>query len=147
MHVSRLTKSFISHSWQGWRSIYNNHIDFKISLIMIWVQRKQAMLMDAQRYKVKHILRQSSTMLIKTFWIFYFLWVFGFLTHKKEKIDLKQPCKNIWCKIKQTSSLQLKQPTSTQPNIGSINAWTCCNAYAWLPFFTHTSRAFGMISP
>ena len=25
----------------------------------------------------------------QTFWIFYFLWVFGFLTHKKEKIDLK----------------------------------------------------------
>ena len=31
----------------------------------------------------------------QTFWIFYFLWVFGFLTYKKEKIDLKQPCKNI----------------------------------------------------
>ena len=25
----------------------------------------------------------------QTFWIFYFLWVLGFLTHKKEKIDLK----------------------------------------------------------
>ena len=22
-------------------------------------------------------------------------------------------------------------------NIGSINAWTCCNAYACVPFFTH----------
>ena len=82
----------------------------------------------------------------KTFWIFYFLWVFGFLTHKKEKIDLKQPCKNIWCKTKQTASLQLKQPTSTLPNKGSINAWICCNAYAWVPFFTHTSRTFGVIS-
>ena len=59
---------------------------------------------------------------------FFFFWIF--LTHKKEKIDLKQPCKNIRCKNKQTNSLQLKQPTSTQPNIGSINAWTCCNAYA-----------------
>ena len=31
-------------------------------------------------------------------------------------------------------------------NIGSINAWTCCNAYACVPFFTHTTRAFGVIS-
>ena len=31
-------------------------------------------------------------------------------------------------------------------NIGSINAWTCCNAYACVPFFTHTTLAFGMIS-
>ena len=31
-----------------WRSIYNNHIDFKISLTMIWVHREQAMLVSAQ---------------------------------------------------------------------------------------------------
>ena len=30
--------------------------------------------------------------------------------------------------------------------IGSINAWICCNAYACVPFFTHTTRAFRVIS-
>ena len=38
MHVSRSTKPFTNHSWQVWRSIYNNHIDFKISSIVIRVQ-------------------------------------------------------------------------------------------------------------
>ena len=31
-------------------------------------------------------------------------------------------------------------------NIGSVNAWTCCNVYACVPFFTHTTLAFGLIS-
>ena len=31
-------------------------------------------------------------------------------------------------------------------NIGSINAWTCCNAYSCVPLFTHTTLAFGVIS-
>ena len=31
-------------------------------------------------------------------------------------------------------------------NIGSINAWTCCNTYACVPFFTHMTLAFGVIS-
>ena len=50
MHVSRSTKPFTNHSWQGWRSIYNNHKDFKISPTMIWVHREQAMLVDAQSH-------------------------------------------------------------------------------------------------
>ena len=37
MHVTRSTKSFTNHSWQVWRSIYNNHIDFKISSTVIRV--------------------------------------------------------------------------------------------------------------
>ena len=41
MHVSRSTKPFTNHSWQVWRSIYNNHIDFKISPTVIWVQRNK----------------------------------------------------------------------------------------------------------
>ena len=48
MHVSRLTKLLTNHSWQVWRSIYNNHIDVKISPTMIWVHREQAMLVNAQ---------------------------------------------------------------------------------------------------
>ena len=100
MHVSRSTKPFTNHSWQGWGSIYNSHIDFKNSPIMIWVHREQAMLVDAQsqfaqRYKRKHILRQNSTISIKLFGFSTFYVVFGFLTHKKEKIDKKQQCKNI----------------------------------------------------
>ena len=41
MHVSRLTKPFTNHLWQVWRSIYNNHIDFKISSTVIIVQRNK----------------------------------------------------------------------------------------------------------
>ena len=38
IHVSRSTKPFTNHSWQVWRSIYNNYIDFKISSTVIRVQ-------------------------------------------------------------------------------------------------------------
>ena len=38
MHVSRSTKTITNHSRQVWRSIYNSHIDFKISSIAIRVQ-------------------------------------------------------------------------------------------------------------
>ena len=41
MHVSRSTKPFTNHSWQVWRSIYNSHIDFKISSTVIRVQRNK----------------------------------------------------------------------------------------------------------
>ena len=47
-HVSRSIKPLTNHSWQVWRSIYNNHIDVKISPTMIWVHREQAMLVNAQ---------------------------------------------------------------------------------------------------
>ena len=41
MHISRSTKPFTNHSWQVWRSIYNSHIDFKISTTVIRVQRNK----------------------------------------------------------------------------------------------------------
>ena len=41
MHVSRSIKPFTNHSWQVWRSIYNSHIDFKISSTAIRVQRNK----------------------------------------------------------------------------------------------------------
>ena len=41
MHVSRSTKPFTNHSWQVWRSIYNSHIDFKSSSIVIRLQRNK----------------------------------------------------------------------------------------------------------
>ena len=31
-------------------------------------------------------------------------------------------------------------------HIEKINAWTCYNAYAWVPFFTYMAHAFGVIS-
>ena len=41
MHVSRSTKLFTNHAWQVWRSIYNSHMDFKISSTVIRVQRNK----------------------------------------------------------------------------------------------------------
>ena len=41
MHVSRSTKPFTNNSWQVWRSIYNNHKDFKISPTVIWVHENK----------------------------------------------------------------------------------------------------------
>ena len=41
MHVLRLAKPFTNHSWQVWRSIYNSHIDFKISSTVMRVQRNK----------------------------------------------------------------------------------------------------------
>ena len=93
MHVSRSTKSLTNHSWQVWRSIDNNYIDVKISPTIIWMHREQATLVNAQSHKYKGT-RQNMLMTIhnnvdQTFWIFYFLCVFGFLTQKQEKIDKK----------------------------------------------------------
>ena len=34
-------KPFTNHLWQVWRSIYNSHIDFKISFTVIRVQRNK----------------------------------------------------------------------------------------------------------
>ena len=31
-------------------------------------------------------------------------------------------------------------------HIKRIDVWTCSNAYAWVPFFTHTTRASRVIS-
>ena len=70
----------------------------------------------------------------QTFWILYFLFVFGFLTQKQVKIDKKKNVKTFKANInKQKFSKHTREITkSTQPinvtNIGSINAWTCCNA-------------------
>ena len=59
MHVSRSTKPLTNHSWQVWRSIYNNHIEVKISPTMIWVHREQATLINAQGHLCKGT-RQSA---------------------------------------------------------------------------------------
>ena len=69
MHVSRSTKPLTNHSWQVWRSIYNNHIDIKISSTMIWMHREQAMLVNAQSHKYKGT-RQNMLMTIHVFMCF-----------------------------------------------------------------------------
>ena len=95
MHVSRSTKPFTNHSCQSWRSIYNSHKRFQ-NFSHNNIGAKGASYVYrctksfAQRYKVKHILRQNSTMSINLFGFSTFYVVFGFLTHKKEKINKKQ---------------------------------------------------------
>ena len=158
MHVSRSTIPLTNHSCQVWWSIYNSNINVKISPTKIWsawgtsYARKWTRPF-VQRYKAKCVLRQNSTKSIKlfrfsTFYVFLDFW------HKSKKRLIKKQCKNILKKCKQTNtnfqiklaSQQKAHNQAKSQNIGSINAWTCCNAYAWIPFFTHTSLAFGVIS-
>ena len=59
--------------------------------------------------------------------------IFGFLT-QEEKIYQKQKENQKYAQTdKQTNNHQHKQQADNQTSsqsIGSINAWTCCNAYA-----------------
>ena len=99
----------------------------------------------AQRYKTKQDLRQNSTKSIKLFDFLIFYVIFGFLTQETKRL-IKQ--KKYSQEDKQTTNNKNSKHTkqTLSQGIGSINAWTCCNAYAWVPFFTHTSLAFGVIS-
>ena len=63
MHVSRSTKPLANHSWQVWRSIYNNHIEVKISPLIRWMHREQATLVNAQGHLYKGT-RQNMLMTI-----------------------------------------------------------------------------------
>ena len=74
------------------------------------------------------------------------------MTQKQEKID-KKHLKTFKANNKQTNtylkmleSLERAHKQSQSHNIGSINAWKCCNAYACVPLFSHTARAFKLIS-
>ena len=72
----------------------------------------------------------------QTFDFLLFMWVFGFLTHKNEKDRSKATLKTICmkeCKNKQTNFKSHSQKANHQTksqSIGSIDAWTCCSAYA-----------------
>ena len=63
------------------------------------MHREQATLVNAQGYLYEgtrqNMLVTKHNNVDQTFWIFYFLCVFGFLTQKQEKIDQKQQCENI----------------------------------------------------
>ena len=83
MHVLRSTIPLTNQSWQVWRSIYNSHIVVKISPTKIWVYREQATLINVQGHLYKgtrqnmHVTKHNNA--DQTFWIFYFLCVFGFV--------------------------------------------------------------------
>ena len=60
-------------------------------------------------------------------------------TYKHSKLLNNKNSKNtLECKIS-------KQPTMSH-HIGRINAWTCYNTYKWVPLFTYTVCAYGVIS-
>ena len=78
MQVSRTTKPLTNHSWQVWKSIYNNHIDVKIFPTMIWVHKEQAMFTNAQSHLYEGI-RQNMRVIKhnnadQTFYVFLDLW-------------------------------------------------------------------------
>ena len=61
---------------------------------MIWVHKEQATLVNAQSHLYEgtrqnmHVTKHNNA--DQTFWIFYFLCVFGLLTQKRVKIDKKE---------------------------------------------------------
>ena len=131
--------------------------DIKISPTKIWSAWGTSYALKCtrplvQRYKAKYVLRQNSTMSINlfgfsTFYVFLDFW------HKNKKRLIKN--NNVKTLKQKKTTKQISTQTSTKhttkhrhkkKNIGSINAWTCCNTYAWVPIFTHTSYAFGVIS-
>ena len=99
MHVSRSTKPLTNYSWQVWKSIYNNHTDVKIFPTMIWAHKKQATLVNTQSHLYEGTRQNMHVTIYKnadqTFWIFYFLCIFGFLTQKQVKIDQKNNIQSI----------------------------------------------------
>ena len=49
-------------------------------------------------------------------------------------------------KFKNLLECKINKQTTMSHYIERINAWTWYNAYAWVPFFTHTTCAFRVIS-
>ena len=84
----------------------------------------------AQRYKTKQVLRQNSTKSIKLFDFLIFYVIFGFLTQETKRL-IRQNKKYLQ-EDKQTTNIKNSKQTkqTLSQSIGSINAWTCCNAYA-----------------
>ena len=78
--------------------------------------------------------RDKTQQSLSNFLIFYFLCVFGFLTQKKKKMIKTSNVKTFNAKANKQPVVNLNNQQAhnqTQSrNIGSINAWACCNAYA-----------------
>ena len=68
----------------------------------------------------------------QTFWILYFLCVFGFLTQSKVNNDKKQQTTKAFKQKKFKNMLECKinKQTTMSHYIERINAWTYYNAYA-----------------
>ena len=92
---------------------------------------------------------QYTTTPIKLFG-FYTFYVFFDFWHKARKEWSKTTNYQSFFKQQKNNKNMLEYKISKQPtmshHIERINAWTCYNAYAWVPFFTHTTRAFRVIS-
>ena len=115
MHVSRSTKPLTNHSWQVWKSIYNNHIDVKISPTMIWEHKKQATLENAQSHKYKgtmqNMLETKHKNVDKTFLdflLFMCFWIFD--TKARKYLSKDNNVKTFKAKANKQNMLY-KQPT------------------------------------
>ena len=67
-----------------------------------------------------------------SFLIFYFLCDFWIFDTRHKKIDKTSITKSYTQEDKQTTNIKNSKQTkqTLSQSIGSINAWTCCNAYA-----------------
>ena len=82
----------------------------------------------AQRYTAKRVLRQKLNKVNQALLIFKCLcnfWIFDLRNKKNDKTQLRNIHKQT---TKNKHNKHTKQTYSQ--SIGSINAWTCCNAYA-----------------
>ena len=79
------------------------------------------------------------------FLLFMCFWIFDI---KESKDRSKRKHSKLFKKNKNLSKharTNTKKMAKSQ-HIGRIDAWTCSNAYACVPFFTHMARAFRVIS-
>ena len=111
MYVSRSTIPLTNHLWQVWRSIHKSHIDVKISPTKIWVHREQVTLVNAQGHLYKgtrqNMLVTKHNNVDQTFWIFYFLCVFGvFNTISNKRLIKNNNVKTFKAKEKQIQIFQ-----------------------------------------
>ena len=110
MQVSRSTKPFTNHSWQVWRSIYNNHNDFKIFPTVIWAhENKQCSKMHkAINTKVqgKTSFETKLNKVNQAFWFSNFYVIFWFLT-QKEKLDQKQKENQKYAQIDKQTAINI----------------------------------------
>ena len=97
---------------------------------MIWVHKEQATLENAQSHLYKGT-RQNMRVTKhnnanQTFWIFYFLCVFGFLTQKQVMIDQKEKHSKLLKKKKKICQNTLEWLQGKQPNIVTTNRKNWC---------------------
>ena len=65
----------------------------------------------------------------QTFWVLYFLCVFGFLTQSKIKNDQNQQTTKAFKQLKKMLECKINKQTTMSHYIERISVWTCYNAY------------------